>query len=173
MLIKYRQQSRGVDIYSTLTTNITLQEISFLKLCYFSFFTFSFPVHSAFHIKLYIQQNKALRFQKIFRINAFSIATIIQCKSPWVVLAIPKTDSEIWPPMTTYPYEYNYWSFLSFENRRFWFAAGSEMEGPMTLEGGKLKFQGSQMTGTPEQMNIIIIVANIRWLYKLRSLGEV
>ena len=47
------------------------------------------------------------------------------------------------------------------------------MEGPMTLEGGKSKFQGSQMTGTPEQMNIIIIVAIIRWLYKLRSLGEV
>ena len=90
MLIKYRQQSRGVDIYSTLTTKITLQEISFLKLCYFSFFTFSFPVHSAFHIKLYIQQNKALRFQEISRINAFSIATIIQCKSPWGVLQSQK-----------------------------------------------------------------------------------
>ena len=70
---------------------IVLQEISLLTLCYFYFFSLSYQIHSAFRIKLYIQQNKALRFQAISKTNAFNIATIIQPgKSSWVVLVIQK-----------------------------------------------------------------------------------
>ena len=53
------------------------------------------------HLKLHIQQNKALLFQVISKINVFSIATIIQPdNTSWVVFVIQKIDFEInrlWP----------------------------------------------------------------------------
>lgn len=62
------------------------------------FFSLSYQIHSAIHVRLYIQQNKALRFQGISKVNVFSI--IQQDKSSWMVLVIEKTDlkfNRLWP----------------------------------------------------------------------------
>ena len=77
LIIKHRERSRGISIAPPLSP-FMLKKINCLILYNFYFFGFSCHMAGVVHLKLHIQQNKALLFQVISKINVFSIAAIIQ-----------------------------------------------------------------------------------------------